>query len=313
MSAPLAPERLAPVAPDAASCDALVSLVEARREELDGVLRTRGALLVRGFELTEPAQLATIVEALGGTPMDYVAGNSPRTKIDRSVYSSTEYPARYPICLHSELSYAPSWPSQILFLCLVPPAEGGETPIADCRRMLSALPGDVRDRFEARSIRYVQNLHGGTGLGKSWMETFETSERAQVERFLAAGGASFEWRANGSLRLQYVRPATAVHQSTGEAVWFNQADQWHVSNLDARTREALLQVYAKDELPLNAYWDDGSDIAEHDLDVVRDTFRSQAVSAPWQRGDLLILDNMLFAHGRNPYRGPRKVVVAMSG
>jgi alpha-ketoglutarate-dependent taurine dioxygenase len=36
-----------------------------------------------------------------------------------------------------------------------------------------------------------------------------------------------------------------------------------------------------------------------------------AISFRWERGDVLLLDNYLVAHGRNPYEGPRKILVAM--
>ncbi|MNG41197.1 Taurine catabolism dioxygenase TauD, TfdA family [compost metagenome] len=31
----------------------------------------------------------------------------------------------------------------------------------------------------------------------------------------------------------------------------------------------------------------------------------------WRKGDVILLDNMLAAHARDPFEGPRKIVVAM--
>jgi alpha-ketoglutarate-dependent taurine dioxygenase len=32
----------------------------------------------------------------------------------------------------------------------------------------------------------------------------------------------------------------------------------------------------------------------------------------WQAGDLMVVDNVRTAHGREPFEGPREVVVAMA-
>ena len=67
-----------------------------------------------------------------------------------------------------------------------------------------------------------------------------------------------------------------------------------------------------EEMPTYASFGDGSSIPETMLDAVRAGFSSLTVAFPWQQGDLLIIDNRLCAHGRAPFQGPRKVLVAMS-
>jgi len=64
--------------------------------------------------------------------------------------------------------------------------------------------------------------------------------------------------------------------------------------------------------PRNAFFGDGSEIDEAVLDHIRSVYENEKVTFPWQRGDVLILDNILKAHGRKPYRGPRQIVVGMA-
>jgi hypothetical protein len=44
---------------------------------------------------------------------------------------------------------------------------------------------------------------------------------------------------------------------------------------------------------------------------VTSVYKQAEIAFPWQQGDILMLDNMLTAHARNPYVGKRKIVVAM--
>jgi len=53
-------------------------------------------------------------------------------------------------------------------------------------------------------------------------------------------------------------------------------------------------------------------IADAELDAVREAYRKATVLFSWQPGDLLLLDNMQVAHGRTPYTGNRKILVAMA-
>jgi alpha-ketoglutarate-dependent taurine dioxygenase len=158
----------------------------------------------------------------------------------------------------------------------------------------------------------VRNLHGGRGFGLSWQAVFETDDKEAVERYCREGDVEFEWKRGDGLRLSQVRPAVARHPQTGEEVWFNQADQFHPTEMDEQTRKAVLSVMKEEELPKNAYFGDGTSLDVAMLEEIRTATRRQMVTFPWQVGDLLILDNMLVAHGRMPFKGPRKILVAMS-
>lgn len=104
----------------------------------------------------------------------------------------------------------------------------------------------------------------------------------------------------------------ARHPRTGDWVWFNQAHLFHVSNLPPEVRESLLEIVDEDDLPRNVYYGDGSPIEESLLDDIRGVLAEATVSFPWRSGDVLMLDNMLTAHARAPFSGPRKVIVAMA-
>jgi alpha-ketoglutarate-dependent taurine dioxygenase len=231
--------------------------------------------------------------------------------VQGKIYNSTFYPSRFDITLHNELSYVQQPPTRIFFFCETAPPTGGETPIVDCRRVLGAMDAGLLDRFESRQIRYVKNMHGGKGFGKSWQDHFETDDRSVVEQYLREGGVEFEWLDNGTLRTSQVRPAVIAHPKTGQRVWFNQATLWHVSDLGDQGR-VLVEKFTEAGLPTHAYFGDGSPIDETDLDAIRKLTWREAVVFPWQPGDLLMLDNILVAHGRKAYAGPRNILVAMS-
>ncbi|WET76531.1 TauD/TfdA family dioxygenase [Amycolatopsis sp. QT-25] len=157
----------------------------------------RGAVLFRGFEVGSAARFHAVARAFMPELVSYVHGNSPRRRVTDRVYTSTEYPSEYPITLHNELSYTKSPPSYLMFCCLVPAAVGGETLMADGRRLLEEVTRQVRTCFLARTIRYTQNLPDGAGFGKSWQDTFETEDAEQVMRLLREGGAEFVWKPDG--------------------------------------------------------------------------------------------------------------------
>lgn len=289
-----------------------IEWIEGNSKWLDGKLLIHGGVLLRGFAIYESAEFQLVAQSLIPELKPYVEGQSPRTKVLDKVYTSTEYPAQFSITLHNELSYAKQPPRRIVFYCHTPSPIGGETPISDFRKVCEKMPPDLRVKFETLGVKYVKNMHANTqGLGKSWMEHFETSDRQVVEGYLNENEIDYEWTADGTLRTISIRPGIFQHPETNETHWFNQANLWHVSNFEKRRRDQLLRLCGEENLPTHAYYGDGTVITDEELDEVRKVMWDNAIAFRWERGDVLLLDNYLVAHGRNPYEGPRKILVAM--
>ena len=198
-----------------------------------------------------------------------------------------------------------------LFLFSLQVAEkGGETPIADCRSVYEAIPLEIRECFVRKGLLYVRNY--GAGLDLPWQEVFQTSNKAMVEDYCRQDRMQFEWVGENQLRTRQSAAVVATHPHTGEPVWFNQAHLFHVSGLAAEVRNWLLAAYGEQNLPRNVYFADGSPIDAAMLDEITQVYSDQSIVFPWREGDVLMLDNMLTAHGRKPFVGKRKVVVGIA-
>jgi len=280
---------------------------------IDDCLLKEGALLIRGLNITDAAIFEKITESFAPKFLDYIDGNSPRTKLTGKVYTSTEYDQAHHITLHNELSYSNKWPSRIYFSCIVPAASGGETPIADSRKILNKINPDLVAEIEKKGIRYVRNLNGGKGFGPSWQETFETDNKIEVEKICREREIHFEWKPDGGIKLIHVRNGIITHPVTNEKVWFNQADQFHPSHLTPEIYETLTMMFEDPEdMPMNVTFGDKSPITKEHISEIHSSIADLEMPVKWVKGDLLIVDNVLTCHGRRPYSGNRKVLVTMS-
>ncbi|WP_080404096.1 non-ribosomal peptide synthetase [Burkholderia ubonensis] len=280
------------------------------RAALAARLRETGGVLLRGFDTTTIDAFRQFAQAVSASLIRYSERSSPRTEVGDAVYTSTDHPPDQPIVLHTEQSYTLNWPMRILFWCEQAPHERGRTPIADTRGVLRRLTPATRAAFEARGIRYVRNYLPGISL--SWQQAFQTDDRAVVEAFCHASDIAFEWIGAEQLRTSQRRPAIRRHPDTGEALWFNHGYFFNVASLPADTQRALRGSLAEVDLPYHTYFGDGTPIPGDMLEEVRAAYDAETVSFDWRAGDILLLDNMLVAHGREPYSGPRAVRTIMA-
>jgi alpha-ketoglutarate-dependent taurine dioxygenase len=281
-----------------------------RRDELRGLLVEHGALLFRDFEVGGVAGFRAFCSSLADELLDYREPSTPRSLVEDKVFTSTEYPARAAIPLHGEMSYTTTWPRLLFFFCEVAADQGGETPLADSRAVFARIPPATRERFARHGgVRYVRNFRDGMDI--PWRTVFAVETEAELEACCRARGIEFSWKPNGVLRTSTVAQATARHPVTGEMVWFNQAHLFHVSALEEKIRKTLVAKFGEDGLPRHAFYGDGTAIEQTTLDEVRSAYAQAELVFPWQRGDVLMVDNMLVSHGRRPFRGERRVLVAM--
>jgi alpha-ketoglutarate-dependent taurine dioxygenase len=287
----------------------LVTWAQGNRKLIETHLLKHGGILFRGFNISSAEVFEQFAVACSAELLPYRERSSPRTQINNHIYTSTDYPADQSIFLHNENSYQHIWPMKIFFFCMMPSAQGGETPIADCRKVFERIDPLVRQRFIDKGWMLVRNF--GNGLSLSWQAVFQTEDKAEVETYCRNAGIETEWWGD-RLRTRQMRRAVRRHPTTSEMIWFNHIAFFHVSTLEPSTREVLLVELAEEDLPNNTYYGDGSPIEPVVLEEILKAYRSETVSFPWQEGDILMLDNMMVAHGRNPYAGARKILVAMA-
>ncbi|MBD0257036.1 MAG: amino acid adenylation domain-containing protein, partial [Cytophagales bacterium] len=281
--------------------------VKGNQEWVKTHLLRHGAILFRNFPIHSTAPFQEFVQSVSDQRMEYFNRTSPRSRVEDKLYTSTDYPSDQTINMHNELSYSHSWPMQIIFFCLRPAQAGGETPIADSRRVLEALPHAVKEKFREKGVLYVRNMSQDIGL--SWRDVYQTDDPGRVEAYCRTYGIGFEWGADDHLRISWKRPAILNHPVSGEPVWFNHGFFYNIGSMDSSVKDLFKNMHS---IPFSTYYGDGEEIEPGVIEGIRLAYEGAKAAFTWRQGDILLLDNMLMAHGRNPFVGERKIVVAMN-
>ncbi|MDB4888919.1 MAG: Taurine catabolism dioxygenase TauD/TfdA [Gemmatimonadetes bacterium] len=278
------------------------------REWIEAQLLVHGGVLFRNFTLPSPADFERAAKAIYGELFgDY--GDLPKNAAGEKIYESTPYPPDQMILYHNESSHLPSWPRKISFHCVIPAKAGGCTPVFDTRAALKHIDPAVLNEVRTKGLMYVRNF--SKGVDPTWEAFFHTTDKATVEQMCRDAGSDFEWKSDGGLRVINRSKGIVKHPKTKEEMFFNQVQIHHIYCVDEDTREGLRALFDDQDLPRNVYYGDGSPIPDETMQHLGEVFEKIAVRFKWQKGDMIMLDNMLVTHARDSFEGPRHIVVAM--
>ncbi|MFF3333195.1 TauD/TfdA family dioxygenase [Streptomyces sp. NPDC002888] len=280
------------------------------RDALRAVVAEHGCVVVRGVGLRDVAGTGAVFERLSTGLMTEREAFAPRRTYADGVYSSAQWPANQPMCMHHELSYTLEFPGLMLFACLTAPTEGGATGVADAATVLEDLPTGLTERFEREGWLLTRSYNDE--IGSSVTEAFGTDDRGAVERYCRANAIDFEWQPDGTLRTRQRRSAVVRHPITGRRCWFNQISFLNEWTLAPEVREYLVEVYGADGLPFNTRFGGGDQIGEDVVQLLNKVYEANTAREPWQAGDLMLVDNIRTAHSREAFEGSRDVLVAMA-
>ncbi len=279
------------------------------RDAIQTELLRHSHLLIRGLPVRQPADFGELRNVLVTERAAYKEKATPRSDYGGDVYSSTDLPAVQPIQLHNENSYTLEFPRTLLFCCLEAPEQGGATTVGDVRQVLASLPDDLVTRFKQVGWLLTRNYHDHVGL--PWSTAFSTGEREEVEEYCARNLIGCEWSDASGLRTVQRRSAVVRHPITQEEVWFNHAAFWSRWSLEEEVLDVLTMTYGDDGLPFDTSYGDGSALGEEEARILNSAYAKATRREDWQPGDIMLVDNVLSAHGRESYRGNRKILVAM--
>ncbi len=290
----------------------VLSWCKENREGILDVVHDFGAILLRDFNVENSSVFEKVASVLSDNLLDYSERSSPRKHVHGSIYTSTEHPQDQEIVLHNEQSYNLNFATKLFFYCSKPASSGGNTPLADTRKVLRRVEALDPKQHKLLEMGYKINRHFKQGIGLQWETVFQTSSREEVEKYCTENSIEYEWGAKNTLFTSQYRKCVASHPTTKTKCWFNHCMIFNIHSLRKEIRDVLVSSYPEKELPNNTYFHDGQTINADTIEAINDCYEQEKKEFDWKKNDVLVIDNMLTSHGRTSYSGDREVLVIMS-
>lgn len=312
--------------------DAVISIIKSLQAQ-DGLLTKKlavhGTLLFRGLPIHSASDFSKFAHAFGYSPHEIIGIVVDRPLLAPNVAPANEAPKEVLIYNHNESPQVPHAPEYIFFYSHRAPQEGGETPISSSLELFQRAKEQIPDFIEELAEKGIQSrvtykvdkqFEGGSTLKQAFGKEIqegddETTRRvkveAQIKRYNRGEHTTWEWTDNDqTLILTHRLPAIRTQPHTHLPTLFTGLATYYKSSIapaspspsaPAGRRSAAQQSFG-----------DGTPIPTQYLKALADITDEIRVLHKWQRGDVLVYDNVIAQHGRQPWVGEQgdRVVLA---
>lgn len=306
------------------------SWVVVNKKTLQQALQEHGAIVFRGFEITEKNFPTVFKSFTGNEPKPY-QGDTPRDQVGPNVYRSTAIADGHKLPLHQEVSNGSraNMPKNIAFYCCTPPlpGRGGQTTLGDAKSITDQLKEkDLWKHFTQKSFTYVSRYLPDNTLHTRWIKTlnpshatvkeqFKTDNNHEIAQKCQQDGTSCKWKNGVAIITRPNIPATI--DVNGEELFCNQA---HVNKLTPSlcgsafnywmARALLYQT--EDSTQFDIRYDTGHPFSKDVAERVLAILQQHEIVRDWKcAGEVLFIHNHTTMHGKRPHEGSRSIITAM--
>ncbi|KAF4779576.1 taurine catabolism dioxygenase TauD [Colletotrichum scovillei] len=291
-----------------------------RQGELTKKLAIHGVLLFRGLPIHGAEDFSKFAHAFGYKPHEIIGIVVDRPLLAPNVAPANESPKEVLIYNHNESPQVPHAPEYVFFYNHKAPAKGGETPVSSSLELFQRAKNEIPEFIQALTekgilsrvtYKFDKQYTGGSTLKQAFGKDFldgdsVTIKREKIEAQIARYGrgkhTTWEWIDDGVI-LTHRLPAIRTQPGTGLPTLFTGlAAYWKNSQGGQGARkEVTKQLYG-----------DGTPIPDKYLEHLAKITDEIRVLHKWQQGDVLVFDNVIAQHGRQPWEGEQsdRVVLA---
>lgn len=252
-----------------------VDIKQLKYEEVVSLFERKGLIIFRDFKIN-PKDLTEIVSKYTET----FANDAQRreNRMNQKIVNNVDK-GKEEMALHSEASFSPNWPEIVWFFCNIAPptGKGGETTVCDGIKLWDSLSADVKNFFQLNPIKYeleipIQNLKKQK-LEKKWILNFQGS-----------GNGKLDYN-KGILKITQIRFAVQQSRIPGKLCFSN-------------------HTLYKNTDPTIINWGtiDNKKIPYNIIKEVEEKSKKITFDLNWKKGDLVMIDNKRFMHGRRSFK-----------